>query len=139
MNLETVFTDAIKVDMNSIIAESVEVCSDEIVQLNKSQLSLGEDSAGESLGEYANFSYKNRWKPVDLLLTGDFWRRLTVVVRPDNESFEIVGFDEKTADLQQRYGEKIIGISKELLPEIPSIIKTEMQEIFRREVTNKTL
>jgi hypothetical protein len=134
MNIDTYFVVPILVDMNNIISGAVIANEKDIIQMNKAQLAIGEDSEGESLGQYASFSYKNRWKPVDLFLTGEFWKELSVVVSPGNDFFQIIGFDEKTPDLIRRYGKNILGVNKVGIEEVPEIIKPEMQDEFRVEV-----
>lgn len=49
---------------------------------------------------------------VTLYNTGDFYRNLTVV-NVDGVKFEITSVDPKTAKLEEKYGEKILGLNRD--------------------------
>lgn len=109
-----------RLDVESLIGEAVESNEDAATYLNERQLDIGIDAGGNSLGRYRNFSYKNRWEPVDLKLTGEFRRRFTL------SSFKaetnITSTDSKTAKLERKYGGDIFGLTKQSLSIFGSVI-----------------
>ena len=120
------------INMHDIINRAIEVNRDIIADQNTNQLDKGLDSEGNDLGEYSNFDYKNRWKPVDLKLTGDFRKSINPSVGSD--SFSLDASDWKTTMLKKRYGNSILGLSKEGVEVTCEFIKEDMQKIFAEEV-----
>lgn len=100
------------IDIFEIIAEVIEENKQDIVDFNLKQLNAGNDANDKSLGEYANFDYKRRFAPVDLLLTGDFRSEIDAIVPPAQNELIIAGFDWKTPILQGKYGNDILGIAE---------------------------
>lgn len=80
----------------------------EILDQNESQMDKGVDSEGNSIGSYKFFEYKNRYEPVDLLLTGSFRDKMFLTI--DNEKTAISSTDEKRQRLVKKYGDDIFGI-----------------------------
>lgn len=108
-------------DIQALIGEAMQEKDEQIMDLNKQQLDRGLDATGDSLGRYKNFKYKNRFQPVDLLLTGEFRRKFTLA--PGKKSAEIFSQDQKTKFLEKRYGKDIFGISSNVKDNVASIIK----------------
>lgn len=82
--------------------------------LNIAQLDRGERADGSSLPNYSPNSvafFGKRPGPMNLHHTGRFWQGITAIV--DDDGVEFVGKDIKTAMLQLRYGDDIIGLSEE--------------------------
>lgn len=103
-----------------------------IAELNREQLEKGLDSENKDLGIYRDFAYKNRFRPVDLKLTGDFHRS----IKPEfaSESFNMVATDEKTEKLQDKYGDDIIGLSDKSIEELGTDIIGQVQYELRKEL-----
>lgn len=120
------------ISINDIIRESVEAHPEEISDINTKQLLKGLDSEGKDLGTYKNFAYKNRFRPVDLKLTGDFHRSISPDAGKDN--FEMKATDFKTEKLKDKYGDEILGIAKQSISEVGKIILPDIQEKFKDEL-----
>ena len=97
-----------RIDGNFAVAEAINQNKEIVLQPNDAQLDKGLDSKGKDLGEYKNFKYKNRWRPVDLLLTGEFRGEEDVIT--DNTEMVYIDPNEKTESLMSRYGVDIIGL-----------------------------
>jgi len=80
-----------------------------ILRLNDKQLDKGIDAKGDDLGQYKNFKYKGRFRPVDLKQTNEFRSEEDIVV--DDRSMLFVDPNWKTDQLMNRYGEDIIGLT----------------------------
>ena len=114
----------LKVDVNKIIDHSIASNEHEISDLNREQLNKGLTANGRDLGEYRNFGYKGRLRPVDLRDTGAFQEKIFAV--PFQDKLELIGTDEKTDKLQDKYGDDIIGLSDEALDHTKELIKEDM-------------
>lgn len=99
---------------------------EETIDANTAKLDQGIDTNGTSLGTYASIAYKGRLQPVDLKLTGDF--RGGIEGRYGKKEFELIGTDSKTDELQDKYGEPIIGVPNDFLPELVSLITPDLQD-----------
>lgn len=97
-----------RIDGNFAVAEAINENKELVLQPNDVQLDKGLDSKGKDLGEYKNFKYKNRFRPVDLLLTGEFRNEEDVIT--DNTEMVYIDPNEKTESLMNRYGQDIIGL-----------------------------
>jgi len=80
-----------------------------ILRLNDKQLDKGIDAKGDDLGQYKNFKYKGRFRPVDLKQTNEFRSEEDIVV--DDRNMLFVDPNWKTDQLMNRYGEDIIGLT----------------------------
>lgn len=114
--------------LDGMAKKAVEAHRDEITDLNTIELDKGLDSNGKDLGTYKNFDYKDRFRPVDLLLTGRF--RGSIFPKTGKKNFEMVATDEKTDMLQDKYGDEILGIKDET--EVSEVIKETFVELFRK-------
>lgn len=97
-----------RINCNLAVAEAISENKEIMLKPNDTQLDKGLDSTSADLGEYKNFKYKNRFRPVDLLLTGEF--RNTEDVITGNDEAVYIDLDSKTESLMTRYGENIIGL-----------------------------
>ena len=104
----------------------------EITDINRFQLDKGLDSDGRDLGSYAIFAYKNRFSPVDLKDTGAF--RQSFDLKAFGPAFELIATDRKTNDLQERYGEAILGLSDEGKQQAGQIIAFDVRDELRRAI-----
>jgi hypothetical protein len=105
------------VDLNEIIADSIEETKLDLNKVQKEQLLHGEGKNGR-IGRYRNHKYaeaKHRLNPlaglgnVDLKLKGDYYKGVFVDVR--SGSVVIESGDNKTAKLTEKYGENISGLN----------------------------
>lgn len=121
-----------RVDMHNVLNRAIEVNEDIISDQNTNQLDKGLDSVGNDLGEYANYEYKNRWKPIDLKLTGDF--RKSIAPKTAAEEFAMSASDWKTDKLVTAFGSAILGLSDEGVQTTGEFIKDDVQQLFAEEV-----
>jgi hypothetical protein len=103
---------------------------DAIMDLNKQQLDRGLSAEGKDLGKYASFSYKHRWRPVDLLKTGKFRNEFSLQIN-DKES-EIFSQDAKEAKLKKRWGNDIFGIPAPLIDNVGEIVREDFINEYSR-------
>lgn len=98
--------------MPGIIKTSFEDLKSTLEDMNIGQLEKGLRADGSILPNYSFASvhvYGKRPGPMTLHDKGGFWRGITLKVNDDSIEFE--GHDMKTAMLQLRYGDDIIGIT----------------------------
>ncbi|MEI8142833.1 MAG: hypothetical protein WCG90_08205 [Chitinophagia bacterium] len=124
-----------KLDMQLLIGEAMQEKDEQIMDLNKQQLDRGLDATDDSLGRYKNFKYKNRFQPVDLLLTGDFRKKFTLA--PGKKSAEIFSQDQKSTFLEKRYGKDIFGISSNVKDNVAAIIKDPLGVKVKTKLLNQ--
>lgn len=116
--------------MADIISASLDKHAEQVMDYNKQQLDKGLDSKGKSLGEYRNFAYKKRFKPVDLKLTGSFRDKFTINRSKGKKQSEIFSQDEKQDDLVKRFGPDIQGLSFANLKNTGELIRPDVQRYF---------
>lgn len=128
-DLKTIFSVPFKqVDMNAIIGEAMQRNEERILELNKRQLDAGIGADGKSIGRYANFSYKNRFEPVDLKLTGKFRNEFTLGIK--KREAEIFSQDAKQKSLEKKYGKDIQGLTSSNEEIAGGIILEDVQRLF---------
>lgn len=133
-DVKTVFTDPFKgIDLNRLIGLALEERADLINELNQQQLDKGLDSKGKDLGPYKNFNYKGRFRPKDLLRTGE-WRGKFTVTAGKKEAI-LFSQDRKDDLLTGEYGPDIHGVPRQQYPTIEEAILPILQESFAKEVT----
>lgn len=98
----------LNLDYEGIITAAAVEHEAELTDLNRKQLDKGLDAAGNDLGDYRYYEYKNRWRPVDLKDTGAFRRSFDI--KPFGKGFEVVATDPKADELQDKYGDAILGL-----------------------------
>jgi len=129
--VERVRKATLKSSLEKYVGDALRPNKDTIADYNRQQLLRGMDTEVRTLGQYARFTYKNRWKPVDLKLTGDFHRSIKAKFNPT--SVELVATDPKTDELKARYGAEILGLTLEDIWELGDDIKGQVQYGMRRE------
>ena len=88
-----------------------------VLELNKDQLQRGERSDNTEIDPYYKvFSYKNRLSPVDLRLTGAFYRSFKI--KYTDKGFYIYATDRKTGKLLAKYGEDVLGLTEHSITEV---------------------
>lgn len=121
-----------ELDMQEIVGEAIEEKQEEIFDVNRDQLARGLDAKGKSLGRYKNFKYKNRFQPVDLLLTGSFQGKMTLT--PGKKSAELFSQDQKAPFLEKRYGKDILGISGQGKDRVMDIISSPIGRLIKKKL-----
>lgn len=114
------------------LKRSIENNQDEIMDLNRQQLDRGLDSQGKSLGKYANFSYKGRFQPVDLKLTGDYRNEFSIQI--DDRQTEIFSQNWKEAILKLRYGKDINGVPAPLMDNMGEIVRRDFIADYKKQL-----
>lgn len=120
------------IDFVKLFKEALEKNEETVFELNKQQLDRGQDASGGSLGRYASFKYKNRFQPVDLLLTGEFRRKFTL--QEGTKTAEVFSQDEKNDKLTKRYGKDIFGINKQYRGNLAEKIKPVLGELIKKAI-----
>ena len=118
---------SIKIDPIKIYSKAISINSSNIIKSLQDQLYKGKTAGFE--GRELSFNYskrtkqalrysimKNKMNPganrkVDFYLTGAFYRGMTLIKENDNEFF-INSTDEKTDLLKDRFGNNIMGLTK---------------------------
>lgn len=118
--------------LDKYISSGLRANKETIANYNRDQLERGIDSEVRDLGTYHDFNYKNRWRPVDLKLTGDF--HMSIKPQFGGMSFEMTSNDEKADMLKDKYGDGILGLSTEDIQELGEDIVGQVQYGLRREV-----
>lgn len=119
-------------DFNSIIGKILQERADTVIpDMVTEQLNKGSDSDGKDLGVYKIFSYKNRFRPVDLKDTGDFHNSIKAIIKSD--SIEIDATDQKRDLVQDKYGDAILGLSDENVQYLIDDIREEFVSEVRKE------
>ena len=119
-----------------ITGECIEEVKEPVIGLNTSQLyDEGVDADGNHLTKYRNPTYahiKNSMNPgpgfgrPDLYLTGEFQQNMNL--RVEGDVFEIDSSDVKSAELKDKYGEKIFGLTQESKQEAWPIVRQPLVE-----------
>lgn len=113
----------------------------EVVQANIHQLKLGLRADGERIGEYRNEAYakkKAQMNPaagygnVDLIYKGDFSKG--IFAQAEGDLIEISSTDEKTADLESRYGDSIMGLMDESISDVNPTLQGELNKQVNEEI-----
>jgi len=122
-----------KIKPNEALKQALMVNDEKIFDLNRQQLDRGLDAKGQSLGDYARFSYKQRWRPIDLLKEGDWRKKFTLDQSRRNESF-IFSQDWKDDILVWRYGKDIQGVPKVMYPTLALAIIDDFVNFARKQL-----
>jgi hypothetical protein len=112
------------------LPQALELATEQVVRdntafledANTEQLSQGKDSTGKELTpEYADLTRtlkEIKGQPTDRVTLrdkGDFYT--SIVAKLGGKQFEMVATDPKTDELQQKYGEEIVGLTESTLEE----------------------
>ncbi|TPG66071.1 hypothetical protein [Hymenobacter nivis] len=133
---------ALKALPRLLSAATVQVVSDNtgVLELdNIHQLEEGLDADGRDITpEYTPFTVElkqEKGQPSDRVTlkdSGEFYRGLVARVR--GPELEMVGTDEKTAELQQKYGDAVVGLSDESLDDFRETYVRPELEYKTREI-----
>ena len=120
---------------------AIDQTRDQLIEKQKDQLLHGFNSKGERIGKYKSAKYarvKNQMNPlaglgnVDLKVKGDYHGGLFVDVRTD--SYVVESGDEKSGDLEKKYGKKTLGLNKDSLEEY---VPNDLQPVFIKNIRKK--
>jgi hypothetical protein len=121
--IKTFFVDPFRsLDLNKLFQNALEKSQDTVFILNYQQLDKGLDAKGKSLGRYRNFKYKNRYTPVDLLLTGAWRGKFTLGTHKDYAEV----FSQDSKDIE--------GLSKQSEANLAEVIKPKLGEMIKKEL-----
>jgi hypothetical protein len=128
-------------DVETLLDKAVIENKEEILDLNRSQLDIGRDSLGNLLDRYVSDVYASFKQALgskaplgvpDLELEGDFKDGLVLLIEGDG--YRITSTDEKTIDLENRYGSNIFGLTEESMEQIRPIILESFLKRLRDEL-----
>lgn len=108
-----------RIDINQCIMDSVISNEDKILLLNKEQMDKGTGSDDQDFGDYKKFKYKDRFKPIDLKLTGDF--RDSERIEATRGYLLFVDQNYKTPFLNKRFG-SILGLTDQNIDRTAQLI-----------------
>ena len=110
-----------------------------IADMNTDQLWEGKRSDGVTLPDYSPVSvavYGKPPGPIKLYDTGKFYRGIEAVAGRDQ--VDIIGNDSITAELEQRYGGEIIGLTEENEQDLKdNYIVPAMREIIKKLINER--
>lgn len=115
--INSLLTAVQSVDLQFLIESSLTETSEDYKGLQRQQMLKGLKSDGTLIGKYRSQTYANKkasMNPlagqgnVDLKLTGSFYNEIFTDVRSD--SIVVDSADQKSAALQEKYGETIFGL-----------------------------
>jgi len=131
------------VDVSAIAQEVIEENEQAIVQANQEQMELGLTSDGKKIGWYSGLSYakfKHDMNPLppfrvpDLHLTGAFYSRMRAFPITAG-TVSITSDDQKTHDLEEKYGGDIFGLQEESAIDVSeNVIMPSFREKFKKQV-----
>lgn len=121
-----------KIDLIAIAETAVQARPEIIAELNRDQLRKGETATGRTTGTYSVRSKRDFGKvdPVKLYDTGDFYKAIKADF--NDKSFLIDDTDWKKDKLQDKYGEDILGLSKESIGELAQDALGQIQYEIRK-------
>ena len=107
------------IDLNEATEAALKARGNDISELNRDQLREGKTANGLTLPPYSANSVSKFGKqpgPIKLLDTGAFYEG----IKPEfaKTDFTMNGKDQKTDMLQDRYGDDIVGLSKDSIEEL---------------------
>jgi hypothetical protein len=133
--IRTLTNKLARINLDKATEAALKARKEEISELNRDQLRMGKRADDTFLPPYSSNSVTKFGKPkgpIRLFDTGDFYKG----VAPDfNKSeFEVKGRDNKTDMLQDRYGDSIIGLSKDSLNELAQDSIGQIQYELRKQL-----
>lgn len=126
---------------NTILLRYLKLVSTQrtLLTYNKFQLSEGMKSDGTQIKPfYASLKYKGRRSPVDLHLTGDFYRSFKIEVFESTDVFLFIFASDKKANfLKGDYGEEIFGLTDENIDRFADDFKEYFLNEIGKEMINR--
>ena len=124
-----------RIDLDTATGRALKARSNDIAELNRDQLKQGKRADGSFLPDYSNNSVTKFGKkkgPIKLYDTGDFYEG----IKPEfaKTDFLLKDDDSKTDLLEDRYGDDILGLSKENIEELAQDSLGQIQYEIRNEL-----
>lgn len=127
------------INVRSLVASAIAINERSIVDLNRQQLYAGNTAnENEIKPKYKPFTIQikqEKGQPFDRVTlndTGDFYN--SIFLNPFGSEFEFDATDIKKADLEEKYGSDILGITPGDLDDAAEIIKDTLIELFTYEL-----
>jgi len=120
--LRELFNKVNQLDMEKLCADVVISKKELVMSLNTDQLFQGQRADGSVLPDYSFVSVTVFGKPngpIRLYDTGDFYRGF--IFTTSKFPLSITSTDEKSKELEQRYGSEIFGLTRENQEELADI------------------
>jgi len=124
------YSEGTGIDIDTIIAESIEETKTIIIGFNKENLKQGFKIDGTRIGTYASLSYAAKkfaqnsaagFGNIDLFLSGDWANAITV--RVNKKSFTTFSINTKALKLETKYSKLIYGLPNKYKDEYIQILK----------------
>lgn len=138
MNLIEFHKKLRSIDVESLMDRAVLANSEEIIDANTGQLSVGLDATGDFFGEYKDSNYaqfkqsigsKAPMGVVDLKLTGAFYEGFNIQV--EGEGYRVTSRDGKTSDLVSKYGREIFGLTEDSKENLKDQFSSQLTKLIR--------
>lgn len=132
--VHTLASHIANIDLNKATQSALKARGNDISELNKEQLRLGEDVSGASLPPYSARSVTEFGKPagaIKLFDTGDFYAG----IKPEftDTSFALKDSDWKTEMLTKEYGD-VIGLQDDSINELAQDALGQIQYELRKQI-----
>jgi len=125
MTIDQLIKNLNKIDVNSIVDESIIENESNILDLNREQLDIGLLSDGSILPDYSETSvtvFGKRAGAIRLFDTGNFWEGFYIDM--GEKAFDVRSKDSKEAMLLDRYTTDIFGLVPKQKTEAAKIVKS---------------
>lgn len=121
VTVQQMLNKALKIDVDYLVQLSLIDSREEYIRIQREQMMQGKRSDGKYIfnlktgsDQYSvNYAQiKGHTSPIDLRFTGEFQSQIFLLVENGTEAI-VDSEDEKSGDLQERYGGEIFGLNKE--------------------------
>jgi hypothetical protein len=113
-----------RIDLNTAVQMAVQENEVLLIDLHKiDQLDKGMGSDGQDFGDYKNYRYKGRFRPIDLKLKNDF--RSAEDLEISNTAVEMIDNDFKLPFLTKRFGQ-ILGWTEQSTEKMGRILEPDV-------------
>ena len=121
-------------NINSIVREELIKDQNFIAELNRQQLSRGENSEGDPMPNYVPDSIQpSAPGRITLFETGDFYDGIAPLFEDDH--FEMIGTDDKTPFLESKY--KALGLSPESIEVLRERLAVRLKKRINEQIRTK--
>lgn len=129
----------IKNNLDKFFLAGLRNTSKELEEIQKDQMQVGENADGKIIGKLRSTSYARKKKQkggiarfglVDLKDTGDFYD--AIYTKIEQKFIEISSNDDKTDELEAKYGKIIFGLNDYYKQKYFDILIPEIQTLIRK-------
>lgn len=135
-------------DRNVYIIDSIKKNEDDIIALNAQEqlYEQGINALGVKISDYAPYSpytvqiKREKGQPVDRVTlrdTGEFHSSFHIIYERDGESFSIAARDPKSRELEERYGDDILGLTEPNFLEVRYYVYEDVLESLNKKIYGK--